>query len=87
MAGGCLNEESDGERDRPIGRYTQMVPAGQTEAGRQFTDTVQPPTHTRTIPSHQPAQQSQILRIALSENYGAWRHGRFLTFIIASRIE
>jgi len=74
MVGEWLIEERDGGRDRPIGRYTQMEPARQTDrqtvAGRQFTDPVRPPTHTRTVPSHQPAQKSQILRTALSENYG-----------------
>jgi len=35
MAGGWLIEESDSGRDRPIGRYTQMEPARQTDRGRQ----------------------------------------------------
>jgi hypothetical protein len=48
MDGGRLNQESDGERDRLIGSYTQMQPARQTDTGRQFTNPVQSPTDRQT---------------------------------------
>jgi hypothetical protein len=69
MDGGWLNEESDGERVRSIGRYTQMQTDRQPD--RQFTDPVQPIADTRTFLSHQRAQKSEILGTALSKNHGS----------------